>query len=90
MSSSRMQGMDTEQAREISQNMGEQAGQVAGVVAGISQMIAGLNWHGPDRKAFESDWSGSFAPQANTAAEQLSDHARNLAVQADRQDEASR
>lgn len=87
--SSRMQGMDTEYARQVSQNMGSQAGQVAGVVSNISAVIAGLNWHGADRQAFESDWTGSFVPQANTAAESLDEQSHVLRVHADRQDAAS-
>ncbi|GAB3068399.1 hypothetical protein [Nocardioides zeae] len=87
--SSSMQGMDTEYARSVGQNMGEHAGQVAGVVSSISAMISGLNWQGPDRSSFESDWTGSFAPSAAAASESLSDQGRVLCVHADRQDEAS-
>ncbi len=87
--SSRMQGMDTEYAREVSSNMGSQAGQVAGVVSSISSVISGLNWQGADRHAFESDWTGSFVPQANTASESLDEQSTLLRVHADRQDAAS-
>lgn len=88
-SGGRMQGMDTDYARQVSGNMGEQAGQVAGVVSSISAVIAGLNWQGADRKAFESDWTGSFAPSANNAAESLNEQSRILNQHADRQDAVS-
>jgi uncharacterized protein YukE len=84
-----MQGMDTEEARHQGQRMGAQAGQVAGVVASIGAVVQALNWEGADKRAFESDWSGNFAPAANTAAESLSEQGRALCVQADRQDAAS-
>lgn len=84
-----MQGMDTEYARQVSSNMGSQAGQVAGVVSSISSVVAGLNWNGPDRQAFESDWVGSFAPNANAAAQSLDEQSALLRVHADRQDAAS-
>ena len=84
-----MQGMDTEHGREVGQNMGQQAGQVSGMVANISAMIQGLKWQGSDRQNFESDWHGSFAPQANNAAETLDEQGRVLIVHADRQDAAS-
>lgn len=84
-----MQGMDTEHGREVGQNMGQQAGQVSGMVANISAMIQGLKWQGSDRQNFESDWSGSFAPQANNAAQTLDEQGRVLIVHADRQDAAS-
>ena len=87
--SNRMQGMDTEQGREIGQNMGAQAGQVAGMVSSISAMIQGLNWQGADRQTFESDWSGSFAPQASNASQTLEEQGRVLCQHADRQDAAS-
>lgn len=87
--SSSMQGMDTEHARSVGQNMGEYAGQVAGVVSSISAVIGSLKWQGPDRQGFESDWTGSFAPSASAASESLSDQGRVLCVHADRQDEAS-
>ncbi|WP_440900025.1 hypothetical protein [Actinosynnema sp.] len=88
--STSMQGMDTEYARSVGQNMGEHAGQVAGVVSSISAMIQGLNWQGSDRRAFENDWTGSFAPSATACSESLGDQGRVLCVHADRQDEVSR
>lgn len=84
-----MQGMDTEHAREVSNRMGSQAGQVAGVVSSVSSMIAGLNWQGADRHAFESDWTGAFVPNANAASESLNEQSALLRVHADRQDAAS-
>lgn len=86
---SNVQGMDTEQAREISRNMNQQAGQVAGVVAGISSMLAGVQWSGPDAENFTQDWNGSFAPQAQGAADSLDEQAGVLRTHADRQDQAS-
>jgi hypothetical protein len=85
----RMQGMDTEHGREVGQNMGSQAGQVAGMVANITAMIQSLNWQGTDRQNFESDWSGSFAPQANNCSQSLEEQGRVLCWHADRQDAAS-
>lgn len=87
--SNSMQGMDTEQGREVGQNMGSQAGAVAGMVSSISAMVQGLKWTGKDRETFESDWSGSFAPQANNAAQTLEEQGRTLCWHADRQDAAS-
>ena len=85
----RMQGMDTEHARQVSQSMGQQAGQIAGVVSRISSVIGALNWEGPDKRAFSADWDGSFAPEANQASESLDEQSRVLAHHADRQDQAS-
>src|SRR4029079_2789565 len=82
----RMQGMDTEYGREVGQNMGSQAGQVAGMVANITAMIQGLKWQGNDRQNFESDWTGSFAPQANNASQSLEEQGRGLLCQRGRQD----
>lgn len=87
--SSSMQGMDTDEARQVSASMDEHAQGVNGVVANISGVIQGLNWHGPDRQGFESDWNGSFAPNANSAADSLSEQARNLNRHADAQDAVS-
>jgi uncharacterized protein YukE len=84
-----VQGMDTEQAREVSQNMNQQAGQVAGVVSGISSMLAGVNWTGPDAANFTNDWNGSFAPQAQNASASLEESSAVLRNHADRQDEIS-
>jgi hypothetical protein len=87
--SNSMQGMDTEYGREVGQNMGQQAGQVAGMVANITAMIQGLKWQGADRQNFESDWHGSFAPQANNASQTLEEQGRVLMWHAERQDAAS-
>lgn len=86
---SNVQGMDTEQAREVSRNMNQQAGQVAGVVASISGMLAGVNWRGADAEGFVNDWNGSFAPQAQGASQSLEEQSGVLANHADRQDQAS-
>lgn len=87
--SSNMQGMDTDQARETAGQMSNHAGAVAGVVSSISGVIGALNWQGADRKAFESDWSGSFAPQANNASESLQSQSNDLLRHADNQDAVS-
>lgn len=87
--SSRIQGMDTEYARDVSNRMDSHAGQVAGVVSSISSVIAGLNWQGADRHAFESDWVGAFVPNANAASGSLTEQSALLRVHADRQDAAS-
>lgn len=87
--SAHMQGMDTEYGREVGQNMGQQAGQIGGMVANITAMIQGLKWEGPDSRNFSSDWHGSFAPQANNAAQTLEEQGRTLLWHADRQDAAS-
>lgn len=86
---SRMEGMDTEYARQVSSSMGSHAGQVAGIVGHIGNVIGALNWQGADRHAFEADWVGHFAPNANAAAESLHEQAHVLRVHADRQDAAS-
>lgn len=86
---SNVSGMDTEQAREVSRNMNQQAGQVAGVVSNISAMLASVNWTGPDAEGFVNDWNGSFAPQANGAAQSLDEQSAVLRTHADRQDQAS-
>lgn len=87
--SSRMQGMDTDQARQVSGNMDSHAAQVAGIVQHVGNVVGALNWQGADRHAFESDWQGSFAPNANAASQSLSEQAHVLRTHADRQDAAS-
>jgi len=84
-----MQGMDTERGRSIGQEMGSQAGQVSGMVGRISSVVGALNWQGTDRETFLSDWHGSFAPQANNAAQGLEEQGQVLCQHADRQDAAS-
>jgi uncharacterized protein YukE len=84
-----MQGMDTELGRQIGQQMGQQAGQVSGMVGRISSVVGALNWQGADRQTFLSDWDGSFAPQANNAAQSLDEQGSVLCQHADRQDAAS-
>lgn len=85
----RMQGMDTDHGREVSRQMDDHAGQVHGMVQGISSLLASVEWTGADAQRFSSDWSGSFAPQANGAVNSLQDNAAVLRQHADRQDAAS-
>jgi hypothetical protein len=87
--SSSMQGMDTEMGRSIGTEMGSQAGQVSGMVGRISSVVGALNWQGADRETFLSDWDGSFAPQANNAAQSLEEQGGVLCRHADAQDAAS-
>lgn len=84
-----MQGMDTEMGRQIGGEMSNQAGQVSGMVGRISSVVGALNWQGRDRETFLSDWDGSFAPQANNAAQTLEEQGQVLCRHADAQDAAS-
>lgn len=84
-----MQGMDTEMGRQIGGEMSNQAGQVTGMVGRISSVVGALNWQGRDRETFLSDWDGSFAPQANNAAQTLEEQGQVLCRHADAQDAAS-
>ena len=84
-----MQGMDTEMGRSVGNEMGSQAGQVSGMVGRISSVVGALSWQGRDRETFLSDWDGSFAPQANNAAQSLDEQGQVLCRHADAQDAAS-
>ena len=84
-----MQGMDTDMGRQVSGQMDSHAGQVSGMVGRISSVVGGLKWNGTDRETFLSDWHGSFAPQANNAAQTLDEQGSVLCQHADRQDAAS-
>jgi uncharacterized protein YukE len=84
-----MQGMDTEQGRQVSGQMDSHASQVSGMVGRISSVVGALKWQGADRETFLSDWHGSFAPQAHNAAQSLQEQAGVLNRHADAQDAAS-
>lgn len=84
-----MQGMDTEQGRQVSGQMDSHASQVSGMVGRISSVVGALKWQGSDRETFLSDWHGSFAPQAHNAAQSLQEQAGVLNRHADAQDAAS-
>lgn len=87
--SNQMQGMDTEQARQIAQQMGQHAGQVAGVVTRLSARVEATSWVGSDKAHLQQDMQQHFVPQANNAAQTVEEQARALTLHADRQDEVS-
>ncbi len=89
MATSNIQGMDTEYAREVSNQMGQHAGQVAGVCGKLLQRVSGTSWVGPDKEAITNDIGSHFLPNANAACDSINEQARVLTVHADRQDAVS-
>jgi hypothetical protein len=87
--SNSMQGMDTEQGRQIGGKMDSHAQQVSGLVGMIGGAVGAMKWQGADRQTFLSDWEGHFAPQASNAAQGLSEQGQVLIRHADAQDQAS-
>ncbi|WP_340539583.1 hypothetical protein [Nocardioides sp. GXZ039] len=84
-----MQGMDTEHAREVSNQMGEHAGQVSGVCQRLLARVSATSWTGPDKEAITSDIGDHFLPNANAASESINEQARLLSQHADAQDAVS-
>ena len=84
-----MQGMDTEHAREVSGQMDSHAGQVSGVCSRLLARVSATSWTGPDKEAITDDIGTHFLPNANAAAESISEQARLLNEHADRQDAVS-
>lgn len=89
MANSNLQGMDTEYAREVSNQMGEHAGQVGGVCARLLQRVSATSWVGPDKEAITNDIGNHFLPNANAACESINEQARVLNSHADAQDAVS-
>lgn len=84
-----MQGMDTDHAREVSGQMDSHAGAVSGVCAKLLQRVSATSWVGPDKEAITDDIGNHFLPNANAAAESISEQSRALTAHADRQDAVS-
>ncbi len=87
--SSNIKGMDVEWARETSQQMDQHAGQVSGVCQALFSRVQATSWVGRDKDAICDDIGSSFLPNANLFAEGMTEQARALSEQADRQDAAS-
>jgi hypothetical protein len=87
--STRMQGMDTEQARQVSGQMDSHASGVVAAVNMTGHVAHAAQFYGPDGERFRNDWEQLFAPNARAAAESLSGQAGVLRAHADRQDAAS-
>lgn len=85
---SRMQGMDTEEARCQARGMDGQAEAVGGMFGVLSSRIAGLPWQGTDFDAFKGDVE-TFTPEVQGACRSLEDNAVALRRAADRQDAVS-
>ena len=84
-----MQGMDTEEARTVANQMGEHAGMVGGVCARLLARVTATSWVGPDKDSIADDIGNSFIPNANAACREIEQQASYLIAKADEQDSVS-
>ena len=87
--SANMQGMDTEEARSVAQNMDSNAAVVGDVCARLLARIQGTSWVGQDKDRISDDIGNSFIPNANAACEDIKQQASYLIAKADQQDAVS-
>lgn len=84
----RMQGMDTDEARQYAQGMDSHAQGVAQMFGGLVARVSGLGWTGGDFDRFRGDME-TFAPQVNAATTSIEENAQAMRRQADAQDAVS-
>ena len=89
MTSSGMQGMDTEYARQAAHSMDGGVSAIHGVVGNIGSLLESTPWFGAYASQFVDDWHGQFAQQLHGATNALTDNASVLRRRAQMQDEAS-
>lgn len=53
-----MVGMDVEGVRNLATQMNSVADQIDTAARQITSLLSSTTWIGPDRQAFESDWTG--------------------------------
>lgn len=86
--SARMQGMNTDEARQQARGMDSHAQGVAQIFGALQSRISGLQWSGGDFERFRGDLE-TFSPQVRAACGSIEENAHAMRRQADAQDAAS-
>jgi uncharacterized protein YukE len=82
-------GMDIDGVRNLAGQMDNTAAQIEQLMGALNGALDGIEWIGPDRERFVSDWHGTFVPQLTTVANSLRDTANAARINADEQEQAS-
>jgi uncharacterized protein YukE len=85
-----MIGMDVDQVRALSTQLGAAAEEVQQVSAALTARLAATAWVGRDRDRFTQAWEGQHAPGLRLVAQVLEQAARSAGQSAHDQDGVSR
>lgn len=86
--SARINGMDTDEARQYARGMDQHAQGVAQMFGALATRISGLGWSGGDFDRFRGDVE-TFHPQVSAATASVEENAHAMRRQADAQDAVS-
>lgn len=81
--------IDVGQARGYAGQINGGIGAMQGLLEQIGAMIGDIYWEGEDKQRFEADWHGNFRPEAERAAQALSENRDELLRRAAAQEELS-
>jgi uncharacterized protein YukE len=84
-----MIGMDVEQVRALSTQLGSVAEEVRQVSTALTARLAQTAWVGKDRDRFTAAWEGQHAPGLQLVAQVLQQAAQSAGQQAHEQDGVS-
>lgn len=82
-------GADIDQLRALAKSMSQQSDRMTALYAELGQMLARAPWDGRDATRFRAAWDREHRPALNRVAAELRSQARQLALNADQQAQAS-
>lgn len=83
------EGMDTDAGRQVSDALRSAGDRIKDIFEGMRGSVDGVDWLGPDRDAFVSDWQSFISQHVDAVQQAFTETATALTQHADQQDQAS-
>lgn len=83
------EGMNTEEGREVAQEIITAGQEVLDLINGVTSRVNGVEWVGPDYDSFQEDWNQFVNGAVNGLVEAFQAKGKDLDNQAQQQDTGS-
>ena len=84
-----LKGMDTDAVRQLATQMNSAKDQIQHLQQQLTTQLQNVNWIGPDREQFVSDWQGQHVPSLQNIISAIEAAATRATQNASEQDQVS-
>lgn len=84
-----LKGMDTDAVRQLAATMNQAKDQIQHLQQQLTTQLQNVNWIGPDREQFVSDWQGQHVPSLQNIIQSIETAAQRATQNATDQDQVS-
>jgi uncharacterized protein YukE len=84
-----LKGMDTDAVRQLAAHMNNAKDQILHLQQQLTHQLQAVNWIGPDREQFVSDWQGQHIPALQNVIQAIEQAAQRATQNASEQDQVS-